>query len=717
VTRLRGTLPWLAIALLAVAGPSVRGQVAADPQYLEARRLFDALDYENALRLLDQIVVALEARDPDDAVRRELLPGAYEMRARSRFGLGDQDGAKADFVQLLRANPAHVLTGQVSPRVVQIFDETLRETVAPLTLAVTPATAAVRLDGRPASLGTPIPVTVGDHVVSVELLGYRSVERTVTVEAGFASDLTIVLERTTPVVYILTSPPDVQVTINSVARGRTAPGPPPPSYADAIGRAGLAPANVSSPMVLTDLGVGSHLVELTRDCYVRTEVRVPIDQPDDYTVGPLRLQPAVARLTVRTSDTAAQVLVDGQPRGNAPLTIPDLCEGDHAVEVRTPAGRFFRRLRARTGEELTVEGTAKPAFALVSVSGQADGLSPDLRTVVERAFEPSNAITLFAPPAAQGDQALKSSQLPADWLAFDASRRPLGASANMVAATRRDVSTKLTEAFGAQGVASLTVLGRNHLTLALLAAGSSEPDVFELRLDQADSTAAAIGALDRPLTFFRPSIGLIAIDVADIAGAVITSVDANGPSAKAGLQAGDVIVSAGGRAVADASALTTLLAARAAGDRLAIEVRDRAGATRQAEVVVSMAPRVVGVSDQTQLVNRRLTSLRALLRGQHDAVTESVIRLNLAATLARVEAWSEARTELQRVNLPEGPGVGAGTVQYVLGLSAEGLGNFTEAEAAYKAAAASASGLTEDGPAVAELAAARLAELQRRTTR
>ena len=65
------------------------------------------------------------------------------------------------------------------------------------------------------------------------------------------------------------------------------------------------------------------------------------------------------------------------------------------------------------------------------------------------------------------------------------------------------------------------------------------------------------------------------------------------------------------------------------------------------------------------------------------------------------------------MTLTDGPGVGTGTVQYLLGLSAARLGNRADAEAAFKAAAASNSLLTEDGPPVKELAEARLAELAR----
>jgi hypothetical protein len=131
-------------------------------------------------------------------------------------------------------------------------------------------------------------------------------------------------------------------------------------------------------------------------------------------------------------------------------------------------------------------------------------------------------------------------------------------------------------------------------------------------------------------------------------------------------------------------------------------------------VKVVMTPRLIGLFDETLLVNRTLLDLRARLQTPGDPLEDAVIRLNLAAALARVENWSDARTELQRVKLPDGPGVANGTVQYLLGLCAEKLGNRADAEAAWRAASASESLISEDGPSVKELAEAKLAELQRR---
>src|SRR5262249_30149377 len=250
-------------------------------------------------------------------------------------------------------------------------------------------------------------------------------------------------------------------------------------------------------------------------------------------------------------------------------------------------------------------------------------------------------------------------------------------SADLGAWTRGDLTAKIARAFEAQGVASVTVpsnLDRSRLVVSLLAAGSGEPDVLEVTIDRPETFAAAIAQLDRAPSFLRPSLGLTTIDAKDVAGPVVISADINGPAAKAGITAGDVILKANAQPITDAVGLTSILAAKKADEDLTLELKDRAGAAKRADVKVAMAPRLVGLYDQTLLVNRTLLDLRSRLQTQGSPLDESVLRLNLAAALARIENWSEARTELQRVKLPDGPGVSNGTVQYLLGLCADKLG-------------------------------------------
>lgn len=697
-------LALLFAVLVAVSPPGATAQQAStEVLYQEARRLFDALDYERAVTALSQAITALEATTPPDATRNERLATAYEMRARSKFGLGDQDGAKADFVLLLKLSPAHALSGQVSPRVVALFEETAREVVTSLSVSLTPATATLALDGVALPGPGTIRVAIGDHTVTATQAGYRPLTQTVTAVAGTTTEVALTLERVSSVIRITTIPADVDVKVDGVAAGRTV------ASTDAPGT-----ASASAPLLISDVATGAHTVELTRECYVAVTQKVEVERPDDYTVGPVTLRPAVATLSISADQPGAQVFVDGKDRGVAPLKVPDLCDGEHLVELRTPFGSDSRRVTLRAGSDAVVEAILKPAFAIVSVSG---GTTPspqqDVRVIVERAFAASKTVTLIAPPADAAQKALEASQLSSDWLATDTAGRPVGASAQIAGPLRKEASAKLADAFRAQGVASVTMVSPARVIIALLSAGSASPDVVEVALDSPPSIAAAVARLDRSISLSRTSLGLQLIDVADVPGAVIVGIDANSTAVSTAARVGDVVLQADGKPVTDAAALTTLVEAHNPGDVVALDLRDAAGAAKRVELKVLPTPRLIGLSEQGLLANRILLDLRARLAEATDPFEQSVVRLNMAVALARVVDWTAALEELQRVKLPEQPGVGNGTVQYLIGLAAENLGNRAQAEAAFKAAAGSDSLLTENGPPVKELAEAKLVELQR----
>jgi membrane-associated protease RseP (regulator of RpoE activity) len=681
----------------------------------QARTSFDALDYENTVKALDSAIGALEAQPTAEA--RRLLPAAYDMRGRSLFSLGKEPEARRDFTSLLKIDPGYVLTGQVSPRIITMYEEVTKATVTEFRLNVTPPDAEVLLDGTRVQATGTFPIAVGDHTLSVSRIGYKPATHPFTSIAGEATVVeNLALERTATVFRFVTAPPGVEVVIDGISHGTTKPGPPPAEYAERAAKSGIPVNELSAVLTVTEVPVGARQIVFRRDCYVRSERRQQVDQLADYILDPIRLDPAVASVSVSSNQPGTLVLVDGMQRGVAPLTIPDVCEGQHLVELKSASGRFFQRIDARTGQKINVEGTLRPAFALVSASGPA-ALNTDLRRTIEQQLQSSQSVTMFAPSADEAAKALAADKLPQDWLAFDANKRPLGTAAEVNTVMRGDLSTRLSRLFEAQGIASVTVpspTNRNRLVLSLLAAGSSDPDVIEVDLDSPEATARAVGRLDRGLSFFRPSLGMTLVDVADMEGPVVVAVDPNGPAAKAAIQPGDVVLRANSQPAPDAAALTTLLAGRKQDEDMTLDLKDRAGAAKRADVKVFMTPRLIGLNDQSLLINKILVDLRGRLQQPGDPVTDSVMRLNLAVALARVGAWADARLELQRVKLNDGPGVSAGTVQYLLGLAAERMGNTAEAETAWRAAAASAALLSEDGLPVKDLAETRLQGLQRR---
>ena len=561
----------------------VQGQMA------EARRHFEGLEYEQVIPPLDRAIATMTSRRSEDT--RKTLADAYEMRARARFGVGDESGAREDFVALLKTEPSRTLPGQVSPRVVAIFEEAQKSTITMLKLTIAPPTAEATIDGIAVKGNATIPVLVGEHTLQAKQLGYRTGTATVTAAAGTTSEAHLELTRSSAVLSIVTSPADVEIVIDGISKGKTLAGPPPADYAPRAAAAGVQMNALSAVLVAAELSAGAHRVEFRRPCSVAAERRVDITQLQDVVLDPVKLESAVGTVVATSTQPNTVVFVDGQERGPAPFT-GQLCEGEHVVEMRSAFGRYARRVDTRAGQRTEVTGAMRPAFAIVSATVQT-GVSTDLRSAIERALEPVRSVSLFAPPADRVDQTLRGSQLTADWLSFDNNKRAIGSTADLSAPTRRNLSTRLARAFDAQGVASVTVpsaLNRNRVVISLLSAGSADPDVFELSLDRSETIADAVALLDRPVQFLRPSIGLTTIDVADVPGAIVVAVGAGGPAAAAGLQAGDVILKANDAAVADSGALATALASRGANDTLGLDVRDKAGAAKKASVKVTARP-------------------------------------------------------------------------------------------------------------------------------
>lgn len=711
----------LLCASLCLGGMAIARSAAAQPpdaevqvQISEAKRHFETLDYEGTVPVADRAVQLLQTRQGEAAKRA--LAEVLEIRARAKFGMGDDNGAKQDFILMLKADPRHQLTGQVSQRAVDIFAEAKKATVTTLRLTMTPLDADVLLDGTRVSAKGEIFVQVGPHTIAASYRGYEGGTTEFTAAPETVAKMALSLKRSSAVLTVVTAPADVDVIVDGVTRGKTVG----PLSADLMAKAAAAGISESTPagvLTLAGLQIGTHRIELRGACLVPIERTLNVTQLGDYLLDPVKLASAMATLAASTADPNANVFVDGEARGAAPFTT-QVCEGAHLVELRAPTGRYRQRIDAKVGQRYEVAGALRPAFAVVSSTQTT--LNADLRGAIERALQPLNSILVFAPPNEALDPALKAEKLLPDWLGYDANRRPFGVSAEVTPTMRRDLSARLSKSFDAQGIAAVTAPvanNRSRLVVSLLAAGVAEPDVVEVNLEQPETVRAAVGQIDRELTFLRASIGANVADVVDVPGTVVASVDPKSPAALAGLQAGDVIVSANGKTVTDGGTFDAQVASVREGQALSLEVQDRSGNRKTIQTTAMLRPRLLGVSDETLFMNRALVMLRARLDSATNPAEQAAIRLNLAAALTHLESWTEARSELQKVTLSEGPGVGPGTVQYLLGLCNARLGNRADAEAAFKIAAASSSLLTDDGPPVKELAEARLAELQRGTVR
>lgn len=690
--------PWLLLAALLLAVPAV-AQEPAD--LIEGRRLFDALEYEQAMPLLDRAVALLEPQALRDPASRAALISAFEMRARARFGMGNREGAVSDFRALLSLEPGFELPEGVSPRVVALLAEVKLATIGTIELTLDPADAELVVDGVPRTYGDGrLAVAAGAHTLRVARVGFRPIDQPVTVLAGQSLPLRIALERVASVVTIITTPPDAEVFVNGVSKGRTEAGLP----AAAAAAADLqSPADQVAALVLTDLSTGSYDVELRRDCYVTERRRITIAEMGDLRVEPVALRPSVGSLVLDSEPAGATVLVNGDTRGTAPLTIDGVCAGTHIVEFRTSVGRSVERVSLEPGASLTIRGRVRPAFALLAAEGE--GVDP--RLAVERAFAPAETLLLYAPPADVARDAVVQSGASPEWFG-------LGAPGSEAPGDLRDRVRRLADSLGAQGVAWVHPVraGSTEVRLALLAQGSTEPDELTVAPDSAASVKQALDRLQTPLVLTRSALGATLIDVLDVRGAVVVDVEEGQAAAEAGLAPGDLVQQLQGERVDSAIDLESRLGLIAPDQQVALEVRTAAGEVATRTATLRRVPALVTTGDRFLPANVTVAALRALLATTSDPALQPIVRLNLAAALLRAGDAAEAQALLRETTLPPGPGVSAGTVQYLLGEAALAQGDQAGARQAWEAASQADGRLTSDGPAIKALAARALERLR-----
>jgi tetratricopeptide (TPR) repeat protein len=681
---------------LHAAEPARQVGVAATPDLLldQGRRFFDALQYDQAVPVFDRLVSTLTAGGT--VQRPELLVQAYELRGRAKFALGDSTSAEQDFAALLALNPSFKLPTGISPRIVALLDSVRRVMVGQAVLSLTPA-GSVQIDGRAYTASAdpaPVDLAVGQHQLSVTRDGYRAIEQPFTIVAGQSTPLALVLERISATLTLASRPSGVEVVVDDKPRGVTVASADP---------------NLSAPFTVSDLAPGTHHLVLRRACYSTVERTITIERPEDLNADPMTLEPSVAHVKIETPVAGAAVFVDGEARGQAPADLPALCAGSHVIEVRGANGRFVDSRDWKAGDNVTLNAQLRSAFALVSVTGAgADTAAADrLRARVERALEPAAHVMLYSPSAPELASAAGAEPLPRDWLGVEAAATG-AATPRVTRETRRDVGQRMAQKLNVQGVAAVAAgSDPNLVSVALLAAGSGEPDLLTIDLSDDASRGRAVALLGGALpTMLRPSIDASTIDVTGVSGAVVVRTAA---SPAGGLAVGDVIVSAGGTPVASVHDLRAKLATLRTAGTIALGVKAGA-ATRQVSMPVALVPETLGLrTDPAVLDNTLLLDLRRALDSASTPVERSAIRLNLAIVEMHLQNWDAALTELGQAQFAGTSGVSAGTVAYLMAVCFDALGRAPEAEAAFtKAAAATGARLSADGAFVAPLARARL---------
>ena len=288
---------------------------------------------------------------------------------------------------------------------------------------------------------------------------HASLEQVVTVPAGPPVNVPLTLVRTSATATIVTVPDAVEVLVNGVPQGTTAASRTP-APGEWVSRYKMPPTAFSAPLGASR-GTGEHRIQLRRPCHKSEDRVMKIEQLDDRVFEPIVLAPAVGTVEAPTASTAgATLFIDGLPKGPTPLTISDICEGRHTIEVRTPHGRLVRRaeIQSWAARPRRRRDQARVRRRVhVEREGAAEG-GPDLKLEVERVLGAQGTVAVFA----TDDDIVKSftseQRLGLDWLASRPDGSPTSPAADALSPqARQDLVAQLARKLDVQGLASITV--------------------------------------------------------------------------------------------------------------------------------------------------------------------------------------------------------------------------------------------------------------------
>jgi hypothetical protein len=695
-----------------------------------ARAAIDNLDFQGAVRDLGSIIEPRRAARAADLQPEELtiLCSAYDLRARAQFNLGNPKGAGADFEALLHLDPAYPIDRQtLSPKVVDLFDRTRARIAGMLVLDAAPARGRITVDGDPVEADDQgrLILRAGTRLLRYEADGHDPFEQRIVVVAGAEARLAARLRPNRRTLQFITVPAEVTVSLDGKPIGSTR-GPAAAGIEALATQYNFDPKQASAPIEAPLVTPGDHRVSFERPCYqtqtLTVKVALDVENNTPLRFAPVVLQEARHELKITAWPVAGEVSIDGERRGRTPLTVSGLCGGERDILVDGgEAGSWSERIRLVAGQANVLDVRLRPTLIYAGTFrldewGRAVWSDQD-KPLLDEINKGLKTLNTVRDPAA-----LEAARVAiVKWLISD----PRAARAGTI------VPPAVLEEIAGRTRADLVLAGLTTAeegdpgaTLALYSARQRAPDLVTLRFDRPDAVRGFVRRLDTTPDLAAPWWGMGLADVPgarDAAGgdaAVVVRVIPGGPASVAGLAAGDRIVSVAGRetrAVRDVDAALAAEAERPGGVKtlVTLAVANSAG-TRTVRMAPADGPRVLPLADPSILYNRALAEFRLRARGLTEETGKGIALLNLGVAYMHFRDYDRASSEgLGRAELPAGPGIAAGSLDYYRGLCALRRGD-PETARRHLQAAAAATGATldhGDGPSAAAAAARLIAAL------
>ncbi len=296
----------------------------------------------------------------------DVLPGQVhkvEVRARAEIGRAwEERGRWADAERLYEEALARPLTAEDR----RSFEEGLArartkrlEAESFLKVESEPSGASVVLDGKPAGR-TPLElkgVEAGTRVVEVQVEGYDPETRRVAFQPGAKETIRVTLKARTGKVRVKGLHAGDRVLL--------------------LGRAGeevkRALVAAAGDLDLADIRLGEYALVVERAGHEDALTKVAVEHDRVAEVAGLAFKRKPGSLAVETDPAGAEVHVDGQLAGRAPLTLTDVAPGTKKIRLtHAEASDWEGEVRVAAGERAEVK-TALPKLGKLVVEANPDG--------------------------------------------------------------------------------------------------------------------------------------------------------------------------------------------------------------------------------------------------------------------------------------------------------------------------------------------------------
>ncbi|NOY22837.1 MAG: hypothetical protein GXO70_04920 [Acidobacteria bacterium] len=574
---------------------------------------------------------------------------------------GDTKTVHTFFEKIIRSDPGRQLNKLlISPKIVQDFNRKRNQMVGYLKIdcpVPNPDISAGTLKLVPNSKKL-YATLAGDLTLRIGKENYQSVTRNVAVAVGKTVDVRVELIRTLASVTVLTDPAGAQVFMDGVLMGETS-GNVPVDYlkdhGETIKELGLNPSALSNYFVINRVEPGDHVLELKKNCYKPVRLSLPKLEKRDYQFKPVQLKRSIGYLIVEAGaeDQTGDLFVDSRRVGSLPVRGLEVCSGEHLLKVAFENGTFIKKLKVEEGENRVVKAVPKPTLLFAGIKSLDNNLSTvrQVKKSLEKQFQ---KIPFYN---SQTDNSYIS--------AIDGL---LKGDQKVIENIRNDYGQSLI-VFGVEKRVKL----KRYIDIYVLNTELYHQEKFTL--DPADPASGQ--------RFFRAVSNMPKL-VENTAGvAVIRDPDRNLPvvisSTVDAVQQGDVVVSVNGKECPDEASFYKALVV----PETKLQLK-RAGASLEVAVKVKVTPVVMRQNLNSLSYNSAYLFFLSKIQFPGTDARKAGAQLNLAMCDLRFRRFEQAFDTLSMIQLPDRPGISAGTVLYLKGICYKEIGSWIDLQTLFK---------------------------------